>query len=114
MAKPASAPPNHPVNIGYVCGELTFGKAAECFCVRPGDTITWKLQHKMPFFITIKSLISPLDITTVIRQKGEDIEATVLRHAVPGIYKYAVGAWDGKELLVLDPEIIVRPPDGRG
>jgi plastocyanin len=82
----------------------------ECLCVFPGDTIKWKLSKKCPFGIVIKALASPLDWCHKTSVTGEEITAKVLKDAAPGLYPYAFGAFIGTELLIDDPEIIVRPP----
>lgn len=115
MQKPtAKRPAEHVVGIRIEGKKLKLGKNAECLCVRPGDQITWKLRNKLPYFVMVKALVSPLDIGYEIKPQGGEIKARVLANAVPGLYAYAVGAFDGEEILIEDPDIIVRPPDGRG
>jgi hypothetical protein len=101
----------HKVNISIKEKKFKYNK--ECLCVQRGDTIIWKLTPKFPYGIVIKALVSPLDWSHKITGKGEVIIAKVSRQAAPGLYPYAVGAFDGTELLFDDPDIIVRPP-GRG
>lgn len=98
----------HKVNISIKEKKFKYNK--ECLCVKRGDAITWKLNPKFPYGIVIKALASPLDWSHKMTGKGELIKAKVSKHAAPGIYRYAVGAFDGTELLFDDPEIIVRPP----
>lgn len=111
MPKGSSGPAEHAVGIRIEGKKIKYSKNAECLCVYPGDTITWKLRQKFPYGIMIKALISPLDIKYQIKPQGGEIKAKVLKNAAPGIYSYAVGAFDGAELLIDDPDIIVRPPD---
>ena len=95
-------------------GEFVYPKAMECLCVRAGDTIKWTLRNKFPWGIVIKAPDSPLNWSYKIAPDGKVIVATVLKNAVPGIYRYGIGAFDGKTLLFDDPEIIIRPPkEGR-
>jgi hypothetical protein len=96
--------PNHNVKISVERKRLKYDRL--CVEVEKGDTITWKVDVKskkekekeaMPFAIIVKSFISPL----------------VWGAAVSGFYHYGTCLWDGKDLLVDDPEIIVKPPKGR-
>jgi hypothetical protein len=110
---PAPKPAEHTVGFWVEGKNLKHGKNADCLCVRPGDRITWKLRNKLSYFVMIKAYVSPLDISYDTKPQGGEIKAKVLENAVPGIYAYAVGAFDGEELLIDDPDIIIRPPDGR-
>ena len=112
VVKPTQA--DHVVTVTIDKGKFFYTKNAECLCVRWGETIKWRLRHKFPWGIVIKAPVSPLDWSYKIADGGVDIMATVLKGAQPGIYRYGVGAFDGKSLLFDDPEIIIRPPDRRG
>ena len=94
--------------------KFNYSKNKECLCVYGGDTIRWKLQNKFPYGIVIKTLVSPLDWSYKVTGAGKEITATVLKNAAPGLYPYAISTFDGTEMLLDDPEIIVRPPDRRG
>jgi plastocyanin len=100
----------HVIRVGV--REKAFKYNKECFCVDPGDTIIWKFHPKLPFGIVIKALISPLNWSHRASGPGKDIVANVRKGAAPGLYRYAVGTFDGQELLIDDPEIIVKPPKG--
>jgi hypothetical protein len=102
----------HKVNVS-IGPEKKFKYGKECLCVVGGDTITWKLKNRFPYGIVIKALVSPLDWSFKMTAAGEVITAKVHKNAAPGLYLYGVGAFDGTELLFDDPEIIVRPPEGR-
>ncbi|MBE3109537.1 MAG: hypothetical protein IMZ54_04900 [Acidobacteria bacterium] len=86
-----------------------------CVHVCGGDTITWKLDKVRPFAIVVKAVNSPLDWgSAVLFKRNKTIVGRVREDAKPGYYPYALCAVDGGELLLDDPEIIVRRPDGRG
>jgi hypothetical protein len=86
--------------------------------VDPRDAITWSLQKKYPFGIMVKFPFTPLIkhfcLSSLKAEADKKVVAKVLSCAPPGHYPYGVGAYDGRKLLVEDPEIIVRPPGGRG
>jgi plastocyanin len=100
----------HLVNVRIEGKKFLYSKDKECLCVHGGDTITWKLRNKFPYGIIIKALVSPLDWSYKVTGAGMEITATVRRNAAPGLYAYAIGTFDGAELLVDDPDIIVRRP----
>ncbi|MGB8957494.1 MAG: hypothetical protein WCC00_00635 [Candidatus Aminicenantales bacterium] len=105
-------PVEHVVSVRIDDGEFKYAKHMECFCVYPGDTIKWVLRNKFPYFVIIKTLVSPFDLSCKITGAGEEIKAKVPRGAAPGIYAYAIGTHDGEKLLIDDPEIIIKPPKG--
>lgn len=83
-----------------------------CIRVKRNDKIEWELKHSFAWGIVVKAPITPLDWSFKRVGKGQKIRATVRRTAGPGCYPYAVIVFNGKELLIDDPDIIVRPPDG--
>ena len=110
----AREPVEHVVKVKIKDGQFTYTGHKECFCVYPGDTIRWIFQHKLPYFIIIKALVSPFSISCEIAEAGKETEARIYKGAVPGIYAYAIGTFDGTRLLIDDPEIIIKPPkDGK-
>jgi plastocyanin len=112
--------PNHNVKISVERKRLKYDRL--CVEVEKGDTITWKVDVKskkekekeaMPFAIIVKSFISPLVWGAAVSESGKKtLVGTVRDDAEPGFYHYGTCLWDGKDLLVDDPEIIVRPPKG--
>jgi len=104
----------HLVTVRIEDKKFKYSKNKECLCVNGGDTIMWKLRNKFPYGIVIKALVSPLNWSYKVTGAGMEITATVRRNAAPGLYAYAIGTFDGQDLLFDDPEIIVRRPDGRG
>jgi len=83
--------------------------------VFPGDAIVWKLDRRHAFAVIVKDFMTPLEWgTKVVRRGQESIRSCVRDDAEFGLYEYVVCAVEGDALLVTDPEIIVRPPDGRG
>jgi hypothetical protein len=104
---------NHNVKISIVRKKLKYDK----YCVEAerGDTITWKLDvdEAMPFSIMIKTFISPLAWGSAVSESGKKTLVGCVRDdAEPGYYHYGACVWDGKNLLVDDPDIIVKPPKG--
>jgi hypothetical protein len=85
-----------------------------CICVERGDTIEWKLKNDFPYGIIIKAPVTPLDWCFKMTASGKKIVAVVRDDAPFGHYAYGVSAFDGAALLFDDPDIIVRPPGGRG
>jgi hypothetical protein len=82
------------------------------------DTVVWKISKNFPFAVLVKCPITPLQrfvyLTALSVSAPKVIEAKVTQWASPGNYPYAIGAYNGKRILYLDPEIIVpRPPTGR-
>lgn len=83
--------------------------------VIPGDTIVWKLDGEHAFAVIVKDFMSPLEWGSKVAAKGaRTIRSVVREDADFGLYEYTICAVEGNALLVADPEIIVRPPDGRG
>ena len=81
-----------------------------------GDTIAWTISRNYPFGIFIKSSITPLGhhayLTSLKPNAKKVILAQVSPFAPSGCYPYAIGAYDGKKVLILDPDIIVPKPKG--
>ncbi len=89
--------------------------SSHCVHAWRGDQIVWKLKKRGPFSIVVKAPVSPLSWSSAVSAGGEPtITAIVRADAAEGCYPYAVSVVDGGELLVDDPEIIIRPPDRRG
>lgn len=86
--------------------------------VKAGDSIVWAINKYYPFGIVVKSPFTPLEkhfyLSGLKPSAPKPIKARVLTGAPPGHYPYGVGAFNGKKLLIEDPEIIVRPPAGGG
>jgi plastocyanin len=99
----------HKVEID-VTGRKKFTYTDPCLLVRPGDRIEWTLKKKFPYGIVIKFPVSPLNWCFKMAGKGKKITATVSAEALPGVYSYGVGVFDGASLLFDDPDIIVRRP----
>jgi len=104
--------PDHRVKISIVKKKLKYDR--ESVDVLCGDTITWKLDVQKdppPFAIMVKSPISPLVWSHAVSEKGKaTLVGKVREDAEPGYYHYGACVWDGKSLLVDDPEIIVKRP----
>ena len=104
---------NHNIKISVVRKRLKYDRPS--VDVERGDTITWRLDvtEAAPFAIMVKSFISPLAWSYAVAEKGKKaLVGTVRADAEPGFYHYGACVWDGKDLLVDDPEIIVKPPKG--
>jgi hypothetical protein len=92
-----------------------FGYNKHCIHACAGDTIEWVVDKQPPFAIIIKAFVSPLDWDSAVLRRGElMIVGRVREDAEPGFYPYGLCAFDGTDLLLDDPEIIIRRPDGRG
>ncbi len=100
----------HLVTVRIEDKKFMYGRNKECLCVKGGDTITWKLRNKFPYAIIIKAPVSPLNWSYKVTGAGMEITATVRKTAEPGLYAYAIVTFDGTDLLIDDPEIIVRRP----
>ena len=75
------------------------------------DKITWKMKHEDgPFLVVIKDPVSPLDWSIQAAPKGKKIVGYVRRDAPARTYQYGIGVFDGTEIIVSDPEIIVKRP----
>lgn len=106
---------NHNVKIWIYRKKLKYDKY--CVEVDQGDTITWKMDSAdvLPFAIMVKESVSPLVWSTAVSPAGKNVlVGTVRADAEPGHYYYGACVWDGKGLIVDDPDIIVKPPkDGK-
>lgn len=111
MAANQRAPQVHRVRMDVAFNRQIFYDQ-ETILARPGDTIEWSLDKDLPFGIIIKAVISPLDAGSYTAQAGNTIQAVVREDASPGYYPYAMTVSNGQEIIVVDPEIIVRPPKG--
>jgi hypothetical protein len=82
-----------------------------------GDKIIWKVKKKdqnLPFAVIIKASVTPLEKSYYELLPGANkIEGIVRDDAEPGAYPYAMCVADGTNVLVDDPEIIIRPPKGK-
>jgi uncharacterized membrane protein len=101
----------HEVNIMIVGRTKKFKYNQHCVHVGRGETIKWTLKKdkkELAFAIFVKASVSPFDWSSA--QGRTEIVGTVRKDADPGYYPYGVCAVDGAELLLDDPEIIVRRP----
>ncbi len=106
-------PVKHEIVVAVVAGKIEVTPC--CAHVNPGDVIVWRSDGHRPVAVVIERFEGPLgwhhDTAPV---HAMSITGTVRLDAEPGFYPYAVIMSEGTTLLVKDPEIIVRPPDGRG
>jgi hypothetical protein len=103
-------PKEHNVNV-KISERKKIEYDTHCVHAWRGDTITWKLDKPRPFAIVIKAFDSPLEWSFAVVSRGKRaLVGTVRADAAPGFYSYGVCVVEGGELLVDDPEIIVRPP----
>lgn len=101
----------HTVTIKVEAGKITCVPC--CVHVDRGDKIKWEVFGRGPVAIIIKEFVPPLCEGVMFCQAGKGtIEATVVFNASSGFHPYSVVAYDGRGLLVNDPEIIVKPPKG--
>ena len=110
----AREPVEHVVKVQIKDGEFIYTGHMECLCVYPGDTIKWVLRNKLPYFVIIKALVSPLDISCKITGAGEETQSQgAIRAPLRGSTHTRSAPTTGRTLLIDDPEIIIRPPKGR-
>jgi plastocyanin len=75
--------------------------------VQRGQGVEWRLEGVASFVVDFGDK-SPL--AEGPRQGGDKgATATVRLSAGPGTYKYAAAGWDGRNLDVVDPDLIVDP-----
>lgn len=101
----------HTVTIRVEAGKISCVPC--CVHVDRGDKIRWEVFGRGPVAIIVKEFVPPLAEGVMFCQAGKgSIEAPVVLGAAPGFHPYSVVAYDGRGLLVSDPEIIVNPPRG--
>jgi hypothetical protein len=81
--------------------------------VRRGERVDW--TSNVPFAVVVERHDSIFPNTPPQAMRGlanRPVRANVGGNAAPGVYKYTVVVWDAAagDLRVLDPEIVVRPP----
>lgn len=80
--------------------------------VEPGEAVQW--SSDMPFAVAVERNAElfgqELPPAALRGRANAPARATVGADAEAGSYKYAVAVWDGENVWVVDPEIIVRRP----
>ena len=79
--------------------------------IRPGDQIIW--ESPLTFAVDVArgaALFGRVMPPQALRgQANAPIRITTAANAPSGSYKYAVAVWDGTNVWVVDPEIIISP-----
>lgn len=75
----------------------------------PGDTVEWESRHPVTIHFGWPSPLAT-DSFTLAKGSSRTLQAPVAK--AYGRFKYFVAIWDGKNILVDDPEIIVKPGGG--
>lgn len=79
--------------------------------VRRGETIQW--QSELPFAIAVErnsALFGRTLPPQALRGRANTpVRAAVGESAPTGSYKYSVAVWDGTNVWVVDPEILILP-----
>jgi len=97
----------HVVSLAVRNGEFDYG-GKECVMVEPGDTVIWKSDARGHLAIQF-GFETPFESRGFKSKEGKPITATVVSRS-PGVYKYTAVIYDGEELWLDDPVIIIRPP----
>lgn len=86
--------------------------APDRITVQRGQSINW--NSSMPFAIAVErnnALFGRTLPPQALRGRANaPVRAQVGGQAAQGTYKYAVAVWDGENVWVVDPEIVVPPP----
>ena len=84
----------------------------ESVTVGPGQAIQW--SSELPFALAVEGNArlfgQELPPAALRGRENAPVRATVGAAAEAGRYKYSVAVWDGENVWVVDPEIIVRRP----
>lgn len=76
-----------------------------------GDTLEWSCAH--PFALDVRRsdelFGKKLPPAALRGQQNKPVRHQSAGKATTGSYQYAVSVWDGTDLWVLDPEILVVP-----
>lgn|GEM_PF-5283861 len=79
--------------------------------LKPKDIIKFKFQGNVEAITLYFGWNSPFKNTHIhLQRKGENFEgqAEVLEYPPDGKYKYHVAIWDGKKIIIDDPDVIIR------
>ncbi len=105
-------PKRHEVKVTVVGKKITYNKP--CIIAARGEIIEWTIDPALPFAVVVKAHHSPLARAAYVApKKGNPLEVKVKKDAVPGLYPYALCVCVGDTLVVEDPDIIIKPPNGR-
>ena len=79
--------------------------------VRRGETVQWTSEY--PFAIAVErnaALFGEALPPQALRGRANaPVRAAVGANAPDGTYKYSVAVWDGENVWVVDPEVVVGP-----
>lgn len=83
--------------------------------VRAGEEVEWQSDYSFAIAVERNAALfgQPLPPQALrARAQGQNRAALRVRtgaNAAEGAYKYSVGVWDGENVWVLDPEIVITP-----
>lgn len=79
--------------------------------VRPGEEIVWSSEHQFAVDFQRGQALFGRELPAAARRgmANRPLRARAAENAPAGSYKYSVAVWDGENLWVVDPEILIRP-----
>lgn len=110
LAAAPAAPPQQATTIQITVSGNSIQVSNPRAMVGRGEAITWSANA--PFAIVVErqgSLFPGVPAQALSGLANRPAQARVGGNTPPGRYKYSVVVWNGSEMRVLDPEIIVRP-----
>ncbi len=109
---PAPPPTTVSVSIDYDASSGTLSVSPDPVMVHRGDKVEWG-SDAGPWTIVVPSNDMPFGASAhgkgIGAQKGKHMGATVAANAKYGTYKYIVALYDGSEVRILDPDVIIGP-----
>ncbi len=110
--RPATPPTTHTVNINYDASSGKLSVSPDTLMVRRGDRVEWTSAAGV-WKVVVPSADMPLGAAAhgkgIGAHKGRAAGASVAANAKYGTYKYIVALYDGSEVQILDPDVIVGP-----
>jgi plastocyanin len=82
--------------------------------VAPGEEVEWRSDHAFAIAVernaTLFGRELPPQALRARAGRGQaSVRARTGQNAPAGAYKYSVGVWDGENVWVVDPEVVIRP-----
>jgi plastocyanin len=87
--------------------------------LHPGDELEWESEHSFAVAVERNRALfgrelPPGALRARAQSQGKGPSRAAVRarmggNAPEGTYKYSVGVWDGENVWVLDPEIVITP-----
>lgn len=110
---PAATPPTtHTVTINYDARSGTLSVSPDPVTVRRGDRVEWQ-SAAGAWRVVVPSADLPFGPGAhgkgIGAQKGKAVGLSVAANAKYKTYKYIVALYDGSEVQILDPDVVVGP-----